>query len=373
MNDYFEISRIIAAAMAGTLTDDEQRQLSQWLAESSDNAQLYEKITDEQNRLRKRAELSEFDILSGWAGVVAKRHESRRRKMLARIGKYAAGILLPLGIAALFLFTDHGQPTEEAALVHVILPDGSRIELAGRDGAAILAADGTMVYGENTFVLPETANNSEPAYHTIEVASGGTFRLSLGDGTVVYLNSMTVLRYPVPFKEDIRRVELDGEAYFEVSPDADRPFIVHTSNYDVRVLGTEFNVTSYSGDPLSHTTLVKGSVMIEGMAALTTGQQLTYDTANGRFTVAAVDVSYSTAWKDGKLRFRDERLEDIMRTIERQYGVQVEFEDAAARELRFGFNIERHESLDPLIGLFRENGRVAIERNGENLRIRSAK
>ena len=370
MNDYFEISRIIAAAMAGTLTDDEQQRLSQWRAESPDNARLYDKITDEQNRLRKHAEFREFEARSGWAGVVAKRQTHRRRKTLTRIGRYVAGLLLPLGIAALFLFTDHGQPTEKTALVHVVLPDGSRVELAGRGGTAIPGSDGTVAYGENTLVIP-IDESGEPAYHTIEVASGGTYRLLLGDGTVVHLNSMTTLRYPVPFEEGIRRVELDGEAYLEVSPDAERPFIVHTSNYDVRVLGTQFNITSYSDDMLSRTTLVEGSVMIEGMAALTPGQQLTYDTTNGRFTVEAVDISYNTAWKDGKLRFRDERLEDIMRTIERQYGVQVEFEDTATRELRFGFNIERHESLDPLIGLFRENGRITIEHSGGKLRIKS--
>ena len=164
-----------------------------------------------------------------------------------------------------------------------------------------------------------------------------------------------------------RAVRVHGEAYFEVAKDAARPFIVKTSHYNIEVLGTRFNVADYDNDMSVHTTLVEGKVAVSGPGVrqriLQPNEQFVLDKNTGKQEIKTVDVSYIVAWKDAGFRFRDVRLEDIMHAIERWYDVTVFYENQEVKDYRFGFNVGRDESIDPILRIFEANGRIKIDRN----------
>ena len=168
---------------------------------------------------------------------------------------------------------------------------------------------------------------------------------------------------------------MEGEAYFNVAENPEKPFVVKTASYDVTVLGTQFNVSSYADEADVITTLVQGAVAVSGdkiagVRRLTPNDQFILNKSTGKAELKQVDASYFTAWKDGKFRYRDVRLEDIMRDVERWYDVKVVYEDEEVKEFRFGFNMGRHEMIDPLLRIFELNGKIKIHKEGKILKVK---
>ena len=211
-------------------------------------------------------------------------------------------------------------------------------------------------------------------YREVCAVRGEKLLVLLPDGSRVWLNADSKLTYPEQFAKYNRNVTLEGEAYFEVAKDAARPFIVKTFHYNIEVLGTRFNVADYDNDMSVHTTLVEGKVAVSGPGVrqriLQPNEQFVLDKNTGKQEIKTVDVSYIVAWKDAGFRFRDVRLEDIMHAIERWYDVTVFYENQEVKDYRFGFNVGRDESIDPILRIFEANGRIKIDRNGKVLRIR---
>ena len=214
----------------------------------------------------------------------------------------------------------------------------------------------------------------ELSYNQIIVPAGERFLVQLSDGTKVWINSESALRYPAYFGKNIREVEARGNVYFEVVKDSTRPFVVASRELTTEVLGTRFNVADYDNDMSVHTTLVEGKVAVSGPGVrqriLQPNEQFVLDKNTGKQEIKTVDVSYIVAWKDAGFRFRDVRLEDIMHAIERWYDVTVFYENQEVKDYRFGFNVGRDESIDPILRIFEANGRIKIDRNGKVLRIR---
>ncbi|MGN1232428.1 MAG: FecR family protein [Candidatus Cryptobacteroides sp.] len=166
-------------------------------------------------------------------------------------------------------------------------------------------------------------------YASVTVPAGSVVRYELSDNSIVWLNSLSTLKYPVRFSSKARRVELEGEAYFEVEANPDKPFYVNTSdNLAVRVYGTKFNVTAYNDEPLIRTTLESGhvEVIVSGNGAaldLAPGEQATYDKATGLLDKRTVNTYEHTAWKQGRLVFRNASLTDVFKSLERKFGVKI--------------------------------------------------
>ena len=181
------------------------------------------------------------------------------------------------------------------------------------------------------------ANGDQPVYHCLEVPRGGEFSFLLPDSTTVFLNAESRLRFPdrfVPGSERI--VYLSGEAYFDVKRDPRSPFLVCLEHSAVKVTGTSFNVKAYPDDTNEATTLISGTVSMgigttEQWIVLKPGEQGYYDATRKTLLQQTVDVNYYTAWKDGMFRFRDVRLEEIMRVVERWYDMTVVYEDESAK------------------------------------------
>ena len=384
MDDPFLLASWIAKSMAGELSDEELQLLDEWRMASGRNRRLYDRIVSREGWESKQKHFTAFDKVSGWQGY-SKKLEKKAIRWRVFL-RYAAVLLIPLG-AAVYGVLHSGEETVSLADLNAITPGGTRAELVLPSGEVVdlVEKSGVISRGENTVINNEgktlsykSTGNQAPMdslrYNEVIVPKGGEYQLVLSDGTLVYLNSMTKVRFPERFSEKCREVEVCGEAFFEVTKNKDVPFIVKTGAYEITVLGTKFNVTAYADEHMITTTLVEGAVSISGKCigearTLRPNEQLVLDQTSGGVEVRKVDVNYYTAWKDGMFRFRDVRLEEIMRVVERWYDMTVVYEDESVKDLHFGFNMSRLETIEPLLNIFELNGKIKITKEGKVLKI----
>ena len=388
VDDPFLLASWIAKSMAGELSDEELQLLDEWRMTSARNHQLYDRIVSRERREAKRRHFTAFDKVSGWQGYSKKLKETEKKVNRWRVFlRYAAILLIPLS-ATVYGVLRSGEETVSLADLNAITPGGTRAELVLPSGEVVdlVAKSGVISRGENTVINNEgktlsykSIGNQAPMdslrYNEVIVPKGGEYQLVLSDGTLVYLNSMTKIRFPERFSEKCREVEVCGEAFFEVAENKRVPFVVKTDAYEITVLGTKFNVTAYADEQVATTTLVEGAVSISGKCigeakALRPNEQFVLDRVSGSVEIKNLDVNYYTAWKDGMFRFRDVRLEEIMHVVERWYDMTVVYEDESVRDLHFGFNMSRLETIEPLLNIFELNGKIKITKEGKVLKIK---
>ena len=388
VDDPFLLASWIAKSMAGELSDEELQLLDEWRMTSARNHQLYDRIVSRERREAKRRHFTAFDKVSGWQGYSKKLKETEKKVNRWRVFlRYAAILLIPLS-ATVYGVLRSGEETVSLADLNAITPGGTRAELVLPSGEVVdlVAKSGVISRGENTVINNEgktlsykSIGNQAPMdslrYNEVIVPKGGEYQLVLSDGTLVYLNSMTKIRFPERFSEKCREVEVCGEAFFEVAENKRVPFVVKTDAYEITVLGTKFNVTAYADEQVATTTLGEGAVSISGKCigeakALRPNEQFVLDRVSGSVEIKNVDVNYYTAWKDGMFRFRDVRLEEIMHVVERWYDMTVVYEDESVRDLHFGFNMSRLETIEPLLNIFELNGKIKITKEGKVLKIK---
>lgn len=384
-NLYFEIAELVSKYLADDLTDAERVRLEEWVALSPENREWFRATTAQGNVGKKRNELCAIDVKAGWNTLTRKREKGRKRRLWGN-GLKCACVIVPLALATLiYMMTKTDEPGYIPVAKQEILPgmrkavllmaDGSSVELGMQQGKTLQEQDGTMIglQGESiTYENMDSVTVKKQLYNELVVPRGGEYVLTLSDGTVVHLNADSKLRFPVTFTGDTRTVELMGEGYFRVARNEKVPFIVKTSDMAVTVLGTEFNVSSYSNQKEVQTTLVEGVVKItspkyDGSYILEPGEQAMFDKEDGRVVVREVDVSYAVAWKDGYLRFRDKPLREVMEIIARWYDVEVVYKDEEVKDYLFGGNFDRHTTVLPLLDILQGTGTVHFEVRGKEI------
>ncbi len=227
--------------------------------------------------------------------------------------------------------------------------------------------DSTML---NYQITSKTAPKNKPVYNKVETPRGGEYALLLSDGTKVHLNAMTSLRFPVTFDNGPRKVELEGEAYFEVCKTG-QPFIVCTQGMQVEVLGTTFNISAYPQEEYQ-TTLVNGSVKVNTETGesciLKPSQQATISLGNSSIQIRMVDAGFYTSWIKGKIHFKDQRLEDIMKILSRWYDMEVIFANEKIKKTyAFGCNVDRYSEITPFVRLLEETQKVHVKVNNKTI------
>ncbi|MDH6343220.1 transmembrane sensor [Parabacteroides sp. PFB2-12] len=389
----FRIAHLIAGHIAETLTPEEQQELHAWRDESAEHEHLFQQIRKEENIAAYLYDTGKFPKEEGWQVVNSRIHTSLRRKQIIRILSYAAIILFPLLIGTMVITLNKQQ--EESQLAHTtqpvtILPgerkamltlgNGQVIDLQQTEQMEVNEDDGTTIDIDQTTLSYQTvekkAKSQEVIYNKIDIPHGGEYSLFLADGTKVYLNAMSSLRYPVRFTGDTRTVELAGEAYFEVTR-SDKPFIVQIGEMRIEVLGTTFNIAAYPGEQ-AYTTLVDGRVKVlahenGAEVILKPSEQAVFNTETDDFSVATVDVSLYTSWINGKIHFKDERLEDIMKSLSRWYDIEIVYKDKEVRDIRFGCNVDRYENINPFLELLEKTEKVKISMDNKRIIIQSRK
>ena len=211
-------------------------------------------------------------------------------------------------------------------------------------------------------------------YSTLVVPTGGFYPLELSDGTRVWLNSESELRFPVKFLSDKRQVTLKGEAYFTVKKDSTKPFIVHIENASVEVLGTTFNINTYGDDENIYTTLVNGSVRFvseknKQEIILKPGMQSVMNTRTGNTDIRHVDVQDYISWKEGRFVFHSMTLESIMQQLRRWYDIQVFYQNPEIKQYEFKGVINRDMDLDKVLNIISETTNRAFNINGRTITI----
>jgi transmembrane sensor len=251
-------------------------------------------------------------------------------------------------------------------------------EIAAQSGISITkTAEGQLVY---SIVKPEEKENNlseKIAYNTITTPRGGQYQVNLPDGSKIWLNAASSLKYPTVFEKDKRKVELTGEAYFEIAKvmiknQERKPFIVVTGKQEVEVLGTHFNINSYLDEAATKTTLLEGAVRVlqfgTGKTAnLLPGQQSVLN--NNNLTTRIVDTEEIVAWKEGYFQFNESDLGSIMRQLSRWYNVDIVFDGRSPDDL-FHFKVTRNLSLTEVLKIFENNG-INLKIEGRKLIVKS--
>ena len=201
-------------------------------------------------------------------------------------------------------------------------------------------------------------------FHMLEIPRGGEYLLSLSDGTVIYLNSESTLRFPVKFQGKERKVYLTGEAYFKVAKNTERPFVVTAGELDVLVTGTTFGVRAYKDEKDIQTTLESGhvTVRVEGKSVkLIPNKQALFDKLTMGLEVRDVDVDLYLAWADGRLVYDNCPLEKILSDLGRWYNINVFYNRDELRSYQFSLNMKKHEEFTQVLELIGKTGEVQFE------------
>jgi len=220
--------------------------------------------------------------------------------------------------------------------------------------AAVIAVTLLSVYFYSQLRKPEIPREYVTSFHQLTVPFGQISEFIFADGTRVWLNSGTDLRFPENPRDSLREVYLEGEAYFEVSRNKEKPFIVHAGNQKVRVLGTSFNVRAYEGTENIETTLIDGSVTLENnqtseKIVMAPGDQYLFSRVGGANLLRKVDTRPYQAWKNGKLIFRNKSLGEIAGDLERWYNVKITFADEQIRDFHFTGTILKYKPVDQIL------------------------
>ncbi|MGJ1434557.1 FecR family protein [Sphingobacterium siyangense] len=308
--------------------------------------------------------------------------------------KVAASVILGAFVASLYFYLQ--QPSIQTGERRLASQDSAVVP--GRQTAQILFDDGTAVDlekiigdttivrtsftvrktkdGKITYHFPQGQAENKLVYNTIVTPKGGEYKLVLPDGTQVWLNAMTKIRYPINFRAQIREVDLEGEAYFEVTKVMNGgkrvPFIVKTGGQSLEVLGTAFNISSYNQQVV--TTLTEGKVKLTyagaqvGEKFLIPNEQSRYDIKKAVFTKAVVDPFYFMAWKNGNFAFDDASIYEVMEAISRWYDVEIRYH-GNLEKVRFSGSISRYENIDKLLKTIALAGGVRFERKERRVEV----
>ena len=384
INQHFYIARLIARYLSDEIGEEEQAELTRWRDESPENERLFQEICKEENIKQNMQKRQTFHAEDGWEGVQRKIQRHRFRHRILNICKYAAIFIFPVAIATVAIYKSGNEPQPLSQVEEQIVPGGKKavlildngeaIDLKSTSGVELKEKDGTVIQVDSTVLNYQQAparTSEKLAYNKVNVPRGGEYQLTLSDGSKVQLNSMSSIRFPVQFAQDCRLVELEGEAYFEVSKTG-QPFIVQTKGMKIEVLGTTFNISAYANEEYQ-TTLVSGSVKVQtengSNRILKPSEQACITPGSNQINVRNVDTAFYTSWIHGKINFKDQRLDDIMKTLARWYDMDVVYEHEATKELRFGCYVNRYNEITPLVKLLEQTGRVTVTVEGKTIKI----
>lgn len=289
-----------------------------------------------------------FPVQAGWEELEA-RYKEKNKKDNLKIGHskrnwfMAAAAVLACVIGSVWWLSMRPEdPVKDVSIavtgVKLTLDNGKTVTLEEKEAPVLKSAGavlngGTLVYKKETVLAKEEGRVS---MNTLEVPYGKQTKVELGDGTAIWVNAGSKLSYPSHFAASKREVILEGEAFFEVSHNAQRPFIVHVMGMNVQVLGTAFNINSFG--PEVQTALVRGKVGLEAgnqSILLMPGELGSYARAGGALSKAEADLKLYTAWKEGEIYFDNSSLAEIAFRLEREYNLHFSFEDAALKNLHF--------------------------------------
>ena len=360
------IVRLLQLYLLGDITEEERQELEDWCEEAPRNRKLFEQICQEDLFSKERYVYEKIHDTKAFS-VFEKRVRKVSSRSIGNWWKYAAVLLFPILVVGSWKLM---HETEQVSIVAssvapiqpgcsqavLVLDDGRKVFLKEEEEGVISEDKEITVTGEKdrlVYTSSEGKNVDEIRFNELEVPRGGEYKVRLADGTLVYLNSATRMKYPVKFDEKERKVYLSGEAYFEVAKDPERPFFVEMEGVEVRVYGTSFNVNTHQEGNIQ-TVLVKGSIGVKVLSSgmesvIRPGQMAEFKQGNTKVDVKDVNVAVYTDWKDSIFRFENQRLEDILTVLSNWYDVDVFYQTASVKELHFSGYMERYKDVSVIL------------------------
>ncbi len=369
---YHQAKELLSKYKAGQCTDVEMALVEKWLFMfNNEDVDLSDERIEEISK----------EI---WLNLPQPATVHRKVVLWPRIAA-AASILLFLSVGAYFLLHKK-QPALQVAQVHDIAPGGNKAILTLANGRKISVTDaaiGSLMQqagskiaktADGQLVYTGVKANAKMVYDTLTIPRGGQYQLKLADGSKVWLNAATSIRYPESFTGTERKVELiSGEAYFEVVHNARMPFRVVATGQTVEDIGTHFNISAYSDDPVIKTTLLEGSVRVSKINSneqqlLKPGQQSAVSSSGNGIMVTEANTDEAVAWKNGDFSFNNEKIESIMRKLSRWYNIEIQYNGNITDEGFYG-KISRSKNISEILKMLEQTKKIHFKIEGRRITV----
>ncbi|MDF2853104.1 MAG: hypothetical protein K0S31_3789 [Sphingobacterium multivorum] len=374
------IADLIQKFLFGQLTAEEQVQLDEWLKASSQNKQLLESFRNAENIAEDLAIIRQLDANQAWGRLKNKEANSRRffwklpLSIAASIVFLLGGFLLWKGDFASFFSGDKSvvvakkqdiAPATSGAVL--VLADGTKVSLNG-DSTKTLTKNNNLIGNSNELVVKQTDQVIPLQYNSLIVPKASFYKMTLADGTKVWVNALSQLKFPAQFSAKERRVFLEGEAYFEVAPNAAQPFIVESRGNEIKVLGTHFNINAYSDQ--IRTTLAEGRVEVRQnnqFVELLPGEFASSFKDN--LVKGRADLAHDLAWHNNEFYFKKETITNIAHQLSRWYDLDVTFRGDVQLDKEYTGSIERDVKLSQVLEMLSYVSNLKFEVEGNKLII----
>nr|WP_299070131.1 FecR domain-containing protein [uncultured Allomuricauda sp.] len=369
------MKKIITKLLVGTITDKEIIALRKWL-DNPKNHSILESYIRDYHDLNMATLKNNVDVAYKKVVKSIGDNEKPTKRLFPHWARYAATVAILFGIG--FLVEQGFFSSQDET---VIVPKNEQITLEFDDGTVqtiktdrvkeVMDTEGNVigVQKQDQIEYSRTAVAEKLKYNTLNIPNGKKLRISLSDGTSVYLNSGSSLRFPINFlTQGDRQVFLTGEAYFDVVEDESRPFIVNVDELDVKVLGTKFNVSAYGEDEHIDVVLVNGSVGLDikdeltdnGTTILSPGQKGSFGHLSKQINISKVNTQLYTSWMQGHLVFRNITFNNLLLKLERHYNIEIENTNEELGQEVFNASFKKVD-IEEVLGYFNEAHTIAYD------------
>ena len=361
--------KLIIKKLNNTLSKKEELTFNEWYAESANHRLFFKKVQQNFDK-----DLEEVDVESAWMNIEKNLRPKTKRLIFSKFVA-AASVILIASLAYYFVTNDNSSfknPPDNKVTHNNIAPGTDKAILTLEDGTDIALEKGENYISNNLssngeeIVYTKAAAKPEIAYNYLTIPRGGQYQIELSDGTQVWLNSESKLKYPVNFIDgETREVQLVyGEAYFDVSPSTEHngdAFKVLHDMQEVQVLGTEFNIKAYKDEKTIYTTLVEGKVSVFDdikHVALNPNQQSILETNSNEILIKEVDVLTEISWVKGDFVFRRLPLKQIIKTLSRWYDVEINIENKSLEDTEFTGELSKYQDMEEILILIKNTTHI---------------
>lgn len=376
--DKIRLQELAHKYLQGNLTKKEKNEVDKWFSQTNEEplevSGLHARDEEEHkqiifNRIKEEIGTKRSGVFTLWKGIAA-----------------AVFVIFATGLG-MWYFKGNQEPVNQMVKVSgndiapgnnqatLTLNNGKTILLSSLANGKILKEAGAEVHknskGELVYKQLVSGESAELEYHTLTTSKGEEYQVILPDDSHVWLNSASSIKFPINFASSKeRRVFITGEAYFEVAKDKIKPFRVVSDSQLVTVYGTHFNINSYNDEASTRTTLLEGSVDVNGNLLKPKQQAIN---ENGGIKIVQVNVEDVVAWKNGYFRFKAETLESIMRKVSRWYNVDVEFQSESLKNIEFGGIMTKYMNVSMVLKKLELTGEASFELKGKTIIIKNRK
>ena len=384
IKEALSLSQGISDIISGQADAENQHTVDSWIAENERNKDLFDKICSEDTMQKKIHNYKNSDAEQAFDKFLKARTQRSKRRILYRVLSGAATIALCLGLWTLVqLQKQKTQPLQVATTEQhatdmsenkpvLTLGDGTQMNVWGDNLHFKETEKGQKIMLGDSLLSQRDDSTTTESYNTLEVPAMCDFHFTLSDGTKVWMNAASTLKYPTKFAADSRTIFASGEIYLEVAKDAKRPFYVAIDGITIKVLGTSFNIRAYENENDTKVTLIEGKIAAQTNDkeyTLTPGKQLKRGKTFGGVGIRTVDPTEIIAWTKGYYVFKKSRLQDVATTLQNWYGVTIMMTSEISSTTTYTGVVYKKESLDVFLRRLEEVSNVRCSRNGKFVTI----